>query len=142
MRRTKKDDSTKINVLNPLAEDDANSDASGSGEEGEDQSRVDDGGLPQEAVRIGGDGVTSAPGPQSDYEQLPACLEGFSENTVMTVTAVFVATVILSIVLALVRANGDDLLSELPVGDRYTGRYAAEPFWSRNGTATSVASGR
>lgn len=79
---------------------------------------------------------------QSEYQQLPEYLAHFNEAAVMLATAFITATIILSLVLALAHANGDtDVLTDIPVGDLYTGRYT-DPWWRRNNTGPSVSSGR
>jgi|EP01043_Picozoa_sp_COSAG02_P005376 hypothetical protein len=73
----------------------------------------------------------------SEFEQLPGCLGNFSDSVVLTSTSLIVAVVILSLVFASVRANGDVLFPDLPIDERYTGRYAGEPWWGRNYTAST-----
>lgn len=71
---------------------------------------------------------------KSELEQLPGCLAGYSENAVLATTAFLVATTLLSVVLLIVQANGDTIWTEIPVEERYTGRYAGHPWWGRNNT--------
>lgn len=82
------------------------------------------------------------PRSKSEFEQLPACLAGYSENFVLATTACLVATALLSVVLLIVRANGDTILTEIPAEERYTGRYAGDPWWGRNYTPAAGSSGQ
>ncbi len=92
----------------------------------------------EETIRIGGsdEAEAAAKRTQMEFEQLPGFLRNFSDSAVLSVTSFVVATIILSVVLSLVRANGDALFPPLPINERYTGRYASEPWWGLNYTTS------
>ena len=67
-----------------------------------------------------------------EFEQLPGFLRNFSDSAVLSVTSFVVATIILSVVLSLVRANGDALFQRAPSVCQWAGRFG------RNGEPTGT----
>ena len=151
------DGGTRLNVVNPLNENDDGAASDASGGSGDDEQENGSGVEPlsRDSIQIGADSsaatgnvaegdrsdgeaqAAAAKRTQSEFEQLPGFLGNCSDSFVLTLTSFVVATIILSLVLGLVRANGDVFFPDLPIDERYTGRYAGEPWWGRNYTTST-----